>query len=120
MTTPNSIAGAKPLGSATSHQSVSSTVKGKTHITHKQGGRARINAELVLDEFRQEGGEPRDEETLAGSREVQEEEGRIGDEATQRSRQLPDLGERLSVTVSVGLRHFLRLQRRSPSTHRIL
>lgn len=93
--------------------------EGSSHCTHKQSGGTRIHAELVLDEFRQEGGEPCDEQTLAGPSEVQEEERRVGDEAAQSARQLSDLREGLGLAVPVSLGYFLRLQRRSPSTHRI-
>lgn len=64
----------------------SSTMKDVNHRTHEQCSRARIYAELVLDEFRQESGEPSDEQTLAGPREIQEKERRVSDEAAKRAR----------------------------------
>jgi hypothetical protein len=53
---------------------------GIQYFTHQQSCTARIHTELVLDEFRQEGGESCYQESFTRPSEVEEEESRVGDE----------------------------------------
>lgn len=50
------------------------------YFTHQESCTTCIHTELVLDEFRQEGGESCYQESFTRPGEVQEEEGRVGDE----------------------------------------
>jgi hypothetical protein len=86
------------------------------YCTHEKSCPGGIHAELVLDEFRQESGEPCYQKSFAGPGEVQEEEGRVGYEVAEGTRELPDLGEGLYLAVPMGLRYLLSLQSRSTST----
>jgi hypothetical protein len=90
------------------------------YCTHEKSCPGGVHAELILDEFRHEGGEPCYQKSFAGPGEVQEEEGRVGDEVAERTRELPDLGEGLHLAVPMGLGHLLGLQGRSPSTQEML
>ena len=90
------------------------------YCTHEKSRPAGVHAELILDEFRQEGGEPCYQKSFAGPGEVQEEEGRVGDEVAESTRELPDLGEGLYLAVPMGFGHLLSLQCRSPSTQKML
>jgi len=88
--------------------------------THEKSCPAGIHAELIFNEFRQEGGEPCYQKSFAGPGEVQKEEGRVGHEVAESTRELPDLGKGLHLAVPMGLGHLLSLECRSPSTQEML
>lgn len=65
-------------------------------LTHQQSCRARVDTELILNQFRKEGRESGYQQSLAGSSEIQHEERRIAQQLGQGPRQLADLRERLA------------------------
>lgn len=90
------------------------------YSTHEKSCPAGVQAELILDELGQEGGEPCYQKSFTGPCEVQEEKGGVGDEVAECTWQLPDLGEGLHLAVPVSLGHFLSLQCHSTSTQETL